>query len=88
VNVMRDGMMATSFVQGEGKKITGKCYCCGVKGHAATTCPERATRPREEWYWYHNSVQLAQVHDEAAPLRRSQEERSESARRNAGAWNL
>ena len=25
------------------------CYCCGAKDHASTKCPERNTRPREEW---------------------------------------
>jgi hypothetical protein len=30
VNNMRDGMEVNSFVQGEGRRVLGRCYCCGV----------------------------------------------------------
>ena len=35
----------TSFVQSGGTM----CYCCGKKGHKSPQCPEKDTRPKDQW---------------------------------------
>ena len=35
----------TSFVQSGGIM----CYCCGKKGHKSPQCPEKDTRPKDQW---------------------------------------
>ena len=35
----------TSFVQSSGIM----CYCCGKKGHKSPQCPEKDTRPKDQW---------------------------------------
>jgi hypothetical protein len=46
VNALKDGMVATSFMQQEKRT----CFCCGKPGHIAPTSPERDTKPRKQWH--------------------------------------
>jgi len=35
----------TSFA----KSTAPNCYCCGKTGHKSPNCPEKDTRPRNQW---------------------------------------
>ena len=30
------------------------CYCCGKRDHKLTDCPEKATKPRAQWFLHQN----------------------------------
>ena len=35
------------------------CYCCGDKSHLANKCPQKNTKPREQWF-HHKSAEFVQ----------------------------
>ena len=46
---------ATSFYQESSSNNGKKCYCCGATDHLLPDCPDKGTKPKEDWvkpsYW-------------------------------------
>ena len=55
----------TSFAQSN----TPICYCCGKTGHKSPNCPEKDTRPRNQW-----AIKRAEQYLQAEENHRNDEE--------------
>ena len=67
----------SSFAQGKAVKDMA-CFCCGKKGHTVPTCPEKATRKKEDWV-----VRKAMMHMQGESEKESEGKEEDDASRTS-----